>query len=239
MKINKDEFQDRPTDGRPERSIEKLIYPFIPQMVARNMNVYVTWKKEFHHKMEADWKKYSLILFNMIQNAVKYNNMEGDMLIILSCKCTENGHFSEYMLETEVIDTGIGITKERQEMLFKPFLELKFKQNIDDVNDNSIGMGLACSKQIACKLGGDIMIKHSEPNLTIFCFKIPVDVARSDEENEYTWKYSSGRNQNIESIGSNLLRNYVKTSKISSVKQMEFSEEYFLLESRKKNYHNI
>ena len=83
------------------------------------------------------------------------------------------------------------------------------------------------------------MIKHSEPNLTIFCFKIPVNVVRTDVENEYTWKYSSGRNQNFESIGSNLLRNYVKTSKISSVKQMEFGKEYFLLESRKKNYHHI
>jgi hypothetical protein len=30
-------------------------------------------------------------------------------------------------------------------MLFVPFLELKMKQNLKDVIDNNIGMGLACS----------------------------------------------------------------------------------------------
>ena len=82
-------------------------------MVVRNLNVYVDWKKDVIHQMEADWKKYSLILFNIIQNSVKYNNMEGDILIILSCKHLENGGSNEYILETEVIDTGIGITKQR------------------------------------------------------------------------------------------------------------------------------
>jgi len=31
----------------------------------------------------------------------------------------------QYLLETEIIDTGIGITKERQKLLFVPFKELK------------------------------------------------------------------------------------------------------------------
>jgi signal transduction histidine kinase len=34
---------------------------------------------------------------------------------------------SKYMLETEIIDTGIGISEDRQKMLFIPFLELKLK----------------------------------------------------------------------------------------------------------------
>lgn len=33
----------------------------------------------------------------------------------------------DYVLETEIIDTGIGISKKRQKMLFIPFLELKMK----------------------------------------------------------------------------------------------------------------
>ena len=51
----------------------------------------------------------------------------------------------DYVLETHVIDTGIGISKERQNMLFIPFLELKLKQNLKALKDNSIGLGLACS----------------------------------------------------------------------------------------------
>ena len=32
-----------------------------------------------------DWVKYQLILFNIIQNAVKYNNKNGVILIELKC----------------------------------------------------------------------------------------------------------------------------------------------------------
>ena len=59
-------------------------------------------------------------------------------------------------------------------MLFIPFLELKIKQNLKKVKDNTIGMGLACSKEICNNLGGDLMIVSSEPGLTIFSFKLPV-----------------------------------------------------------------
>jgi K+-sensing histidine kinase KdpD len=59
-------------------------------------------------------------------------------------------------------------------MLFVPFLELKTKQNIKKVKDNTIGMGLACSKALSKGMGGDIAVKHSEKMLTIFAFKIPV-----------------------------------------------------------------
>lgn len=34
------------------------------------------------------------------------------------------------MLETEIIDSGIGISAERQEYLFIPFLELKCMQGL-------------------------------------------------------------------------------------------------------------
>ena len=32
-----------------------------------------------------------------------------------------------YVLETEIIDTGLGITEEKQKLLFVPFMELKLK----------------------------------------------------------------------------------------------------------------
>ena len=44
-------------------------------------------------------------------------------------------------------------------MLFIPFLELKTKQNLEKVSDNSVGMGLACSYAIVQALDGDIKVK--------------------------------------------------------------------------------
>ena len=79
-----------------------------------------------------------------------------------------------YILETEIIDTGVGINMDRQKMLFVPFLELKIKQNLKKIDNYSVGMGLACSAAISKALGGDIILKKSKRGLTSFAFKIPV-----------------------------------------------------------------
>jgi K+-sensing histidine kinase KdpD len=66
-------------------------------------------------------------------------------------------------------------------MLFIPFLELKVKQNLKQVKDNNIGMGLACSEAISSALGGDIIIQQSKRGLTVFAFKFPVQVKNIDK----------------------------------------------------------
>ena len=50
-------------------------------------------------------------------------------------------------------------------------------------NDN-IGIGLAGSKDICVKMGGDIILKTSRPGLTAFAFKIPIKVVRSSVASE-------------------------------------------------------
>ena len=46
-------------------------------------------------------------------------------------------------------------------------------------NDN-IGMGLSCSKEICKKLGGDMRLKHSQKGMTIFAFKFPVELSKNE-----------------------------------------------------------
>ena len=139
--------------------------------------------------------------------------MDGNIMIILSCKQLINSPGNEYILETQVVDTGIGISKKRQKMLFTPFLELKFKQSLSKVNDKTIGMGLSFSKDICCQLGGDIMIKHSEPTLTIFCFKIPVKMGEEylpKQAQENTWKHSKVKDINILEMQNDNLHRYAE-----------------------------
>jgi len=80
-----------------------------------------------------------------------------------------------------VIDTGLGITEQRQGYLFVPFQELKQAESLKQVKDFTIGMGLSCSDAIVRKLGGDIVLKQSQvassqvpAGLTVFGFRLPV-----------------------------------------------------------------
>lgn len=63
------------------------------------------------------------------------------------------------MIEVEIIDTGYGIHKDRQNLLFVPFLELRNLQGITSAENDNIGMGLACSQAIVNYLEGDITLK--------------------------------------------------------------------------------
>lgn len=161
MKIKKKEFEEVPTwKSYPEAIIEKVIYPFLPTVNNLKVSVYFCRRTQFSWLIGLDWDKYELILFNVIQNAVKYNQFMGNLVVILNCypNAIQADHF---VFETTVIDTGIGIPKDLQKSLFVPFKELNVKQDIDQVKNGSIGLGLACSKEITFQMKGDIRLAQS------------------------------------------------------------------------------
>jgi K+-sensing histidine kinase KdpD len=66
-------------------------------------------------------------------------------------------------------------------LLFVPFLELKDRIGIIKAQNDNIGLGLSCSKEICKKLGGDLKLKQSEKGMTIFGFKIPVTLQETPD----------------------------------------------------------
>jgi signal transduction histidine kinase len=188
-----------------DNSIMKVIYPFERQIFRQEIKVFISKQFSPNLSIIADWMGYQLILFNIIQNSVKYNKFKGEIFVIIQClpmtkkrnqrrensskvcrqSLDEVDTEEKYILETVVIDTGIGISKKRQKMLFTPFLELKMKQNLKKVKDHNIGIGLACSNSISKALNGDITVKKSKRGLTAFAFKIPVQVKLLDKQVDF------------------------------------------------------
>lgn len=174
MKIKKNEFKVHLSKTKePLLHIESVTYPFTPQIVSNKIKVFISIGEEAKGRLiTADWKSYELILFNVIQNAVKYNSQDGNIVILANLRTDQNKAY----FRTQVIDTGEGITEDRQAMLFKPFMELRIKQNFDKVKDKTTGIGLSCSYDITTKLNGHLCVTHSEPGLTIFTIEIPVEI---------------------------------------------------------------
>lgn len=99
----------------------------------------------------SDLVRIRQILLNLIGNAIKFT-AEGS--VTLKLKMSTPG-----ILEMEVRDTGIGISKESQGFLFRPFVQA----------DGSItrrfggtGLGLALSKRFCELLGGSLCLTESE-----------------------------------------------------------------------------
>lgn len=181
MKINKNEFKyTGEWKHLPELILEKVLYPFVPMINMMKLKVFFSRQNNFDGEILLDWSMYELILFNIVQNAIKYNQIEGNIIIILSCLPQNNGLTDDmYVLETKVIDTGLGISDEIKNTLFIPFRELRTKVDFNTVTNKTIGLGLSFSQRINSQLNGNIKLLVNENNLTVFAFRLPVKYRRS------------------------------------------------------------
>lgn len=153
--------------------IDEVIKPFDFQIENRQIKVFFQIGDILDKFIEADWNLYQLLMFNIVQNAVKYNKFGG--MITLKLDIIQVGIGRKWFLQTDVFDTGSGIDKKRLSFLFKAFGELRRFNSLKEVKDNGIGIGLTCSKSIVDFMGGDIQIK-SQPELTNVTVSIPVNM---------------------------------------------------------------
>ncbi|HEY3370512.1 MAG TPA: PAS domain-containing sensor histidine kinase [Prolixibacteraceae bacterium] len=123
-----------------------------------------------HQKVEentwvfADQKMVISILQNLVSNAIKHSRKGGEITISAS----EN----EAMILVRVKDTGIGMSKEKQEMLFNPQMKTLSKARVED---KGAGIGLLLSKGFVEKNGGKIWVESAEDEGSSFYFTLPIN----------------------------------------------------------------
>jgi signal transduction histidine kinase len=98
--------------------------------------------------INVDKDKFRQVITNIIGNAVKYTK-KGKVTVQVS----EPG---PKMVEFRVIDTGVGMSAEETQNLFKKFYRIK---NEDTANVRGTGLGLWITKQIVELMGGTISVE--------------------------------------------------------------------------------
>ena len=103
-----------------------------------------------------DEKNLSKALSHLLTNAVKFTGEQGEILLKVSAAKNEGEIIT---LQFEVIDNGIGISKEHQESIFSLFEQV---DGCDSREFEGIGSGLFITKNIVNMMGGKIWV-DSEP----------------------------------------------------------------------------
>ncbi len=127
------------------------------------------------------------ILFNLLTNAFKYTNKG---TIVLGYKKNEKNNTLEFYVK----DTGMGVAKEKQKLIFDRF------RQADEGKTKSYGgtgLGLTISKKLVDIMGGDITIESQQKKGSIFIFTIPFN-AFSDTDPVINNKKSISKNLNWE-----------------------------------------
>lgn len=121
------------------------------------------------YKMFIDKGNLDKVTYNLLSNAFKYTPSKG--IIILSVNVDE----VKKILQIQVSDTGVGIPKEKQNELFKRFMQSNF-------SGDSIGVGLHLSHELVQVHKGTIEYRDNEGGGSVFTVCIPTDKTVYEEK---------------------------------------------------------
>jgi len=120
--------------------------------------------------VKSDSGKLRQVLINLLGNAIKFTK-HGE--VSLNARTESYASFDTLMLVIEVFDSGVGIPDDKQEELFKPFVQL-VQENADV---KGTGLGLAISKLLVELMGGQISVSSVFGEGSTFKLELPVAVA--------------------------------------------------------------
>ena len=124
-----------------------------------NVHLYICGERM---KMEAVRTLLEEAIYNVCDNAIKYNRNDGSVSVFLTQIAQE--------IQIVVKDTGVGIPKEDQDRVFERFYRVD-KSHSKEIGGT--GLGLSIVKHAVGALKGSVMLRSEEGNGTEICMKFP------------------------------------------------------------------
>ncbi len=135
---------------------------FKPIAEQKELVFQVTFAEDIPETFETDPQRLSQVLKNLLSNAFKFTTKG---------RITLHFNINEHQLEISVIDTGLGIPKDKQAIIFEAF------QQVDGSTARQYGgtgLGLSISKELARLLDGEIRCQSIENKGSTFTLLLPL-----------------------------------------------------------------
>lgn len=110
-------------------------------------------------------------LYNLVENAIRYNEKEGSISIDLKNQDTAG--------MVKIADTGVGIAPEARELIFEPFYRVNKSRSREF---GGAGIGLSLVKAILKRHGAFIAVDANEPQGSVFTITFPKDGSADGEK---------------------------------------------------------
>ena len=113
------------------------------------------------------------ILLNLMSNAIKFTE-HGEVRLLVGADAVSK---DIVILQFVIEDTGIGIPRKKQEIIFDSFIQA---DGSTTRRYGGTGLGLSISQQIARMMGGEIVVESEEGRGSRFSFKARLGVGADD-----------------------------------------------------------
>lgn len=136
----------------------------------KEVNFSIEISQDFPAFIETDKIKVLQILRNLLSNAFKFTTAQGQITLKIE---SQDGFIS-----MEVQDTGIGIDKEKLDLVFEAF------QQADGSTSRKFGgtgLGLSICKELVALLGGTIAVESELNKGSIFQIRLPLDINNKNQ----------------------------------------------------------
>ncbi len=132
----------------------------------KNLSFLLNIADDLPRIIKTDATKLRQILVNLLGNAIKFTNSG---TISLSASMILQ-HKKQKFLQFLVMDSGIGIEKDKQQLIFDAF-----KQTKEGVDAGGTGLGLAISQRLIKEMGGEKIVVDSDYGEgSCFTFSLPL-----------------------------------------------------------------
>lgn len=146
--------------------ISKVLNDVLPSAQKTGVKLYFDRPPNELPPVMIDPKQLSLALVNLLENAIRYNVQNGEVIVKVEAVT------GKPFVAVSVKDTGIGIPPEDTAKLFNKFYRA---ENAMKLQTEGSGLGLYIVKGIIKSHGGDIWVESELNRGTTFTFTLPTD----------------------------------------------------------------
>jgi len=147
--------------------VEDVIDLLSDQASRKGLSLYADLAPDLPETVMGDQTRIRQILLNLVSNAIKFTH-HGEIRVLMRKEAAGPGHL---WLQTDVSDTGIGISAEDQQRLFLPFSQVDASSTR---RQSGTGLGLAISRHLCTMMEGDMWVRSEPGKGSTFTFRIRV-----------------------------------------------------------------
>jgi PAS domain S-box-containing protein len=127
------------------------------------------------HRVTADPNRLRQVIVNLVGNGIKFTHV-GEVSVDIDTVGSDTGEAGECSLAVRVADTGIGIPRDKQQIIFEEFRQA---DGSTSRQYGGTGLGLAISWRLVEMFGGRIEVESDVDRGSVFSFTARVGVQES------------------------------------------------------------
>jgi signal transduction histidine kinase/integral membrane sensor domain MASE1/ActR/RegA family two-component response regulator len=143
----------------------------------KNIELILNYNNTVERNFVGDSTRIRQIILNLLSNAIKFTEQGSVTLTIEALNNSEFSVGNKLQLKISVKDSGIGISKEAQKIIFDKFSQADASTTR---RFGGTGLGLAICKQLTKMMGGDVWVSSEMGKGSTFTFTIVLEKCSSD-----------------------------------------------------------